>query len=268
MTKLRHLIAACLVLAAAAPALAAQEPRPAAGDPRLRVARPAAGDPRLRVVPYDPAQVVTIRAALGYQMMIEFEDGERIENVAVGDSIGWQVIPSRKANLLFLKPMDHAPATNMTVVTSLRRYAFELNVRPGPVKADDPSLIYSLRFEYPAPVVPVIAAPEAPPRPPQDVNHAYSYEGSQQNLPVRLFDDGQATYFRFAEGVSFPAIFAVEADRSEAVVNFHVHDGYLVVDRLARGFVLRRGKEETRIFNDGFHDAEPGPSSPQPRRKK
>lgn len=252
----RALFAALLVLATAAPALAAVEPRPDGGDPRLRV------------VPYDPSQVVTVRAALGYQMMIEFDAGERIENVAVGDLLGWQVIPSRKGNLLFLKPMDRAPATNMTVVTNLRRYAFELTAAPRPAKPDDPSLVYSLRFDYPAPVTPIAAPAQPTPAPPQDINHAYSYEGSAEILPVRLFDDGQSTYFRFAEGVSYPAIFAVEADHSEAVVNFHVRDGYLVVDRLARGFVLRRGKDETRIFNDGFRDAQPGPSSPQPRRKK
>ncbi len=227
---------------------------------------PAAVDHRLRVVPYDPDQVVPIRAALGYQMMIEFDPAERIENVAVGDSLGWQVVPSRRANLLFLKPMDHAPVTNMTVVTNMRRYAFELSVRPGPVRAGDPELIYSLRFEYPAPAA-VAAAEPPPPAPPQDVNHAYSYEGSAENLPMRLFDDGQATYFRFPEGASFPAIFAVEADKSESVVNFHLRDGYLVVERLAPGFVLRRGKVETRIFNDGFKDAEPGPLSPRPRVK-
>jgi type IV secretion system protein VirB9 len=255
--KLTPWLAACAVLALSAPAFAALEPHPDGGDPRLRV------------VPYDPSQVVTVRAALGYQLTIEFDPGERIENVAVGDSLGWQVVPSRKANLLFIKPMEHAPATNMTVVTNLRRYAFELSVRPGVVRANDPNLVYALRFEYPAPAAPVVVkAEEAPPAPPQDVNHAYSYEGSPQNLPVRLFDDGQATYFRFAEGMSYPAIFAVEADRTESVVNFHVRDGYLVVDRLAHGFVLRRGKDETRIFNDGFRDAEPGPQSPQPRRKK
>jgi type IV secretion system protein VirB9 len=228
---------------------------------------PSGGDPRLRVVGYDPLQVVNIRAVLGYQMMIEFDPAERIENVAIGDSLGWQVIPSRKANLLFLKPMERAPATNMTVVTDLRRYAFALSVRPGVARPDDPDVIYSLRFEYPAPAAPIVEAAAPPPAPPEDVNHAYSYEGSAQNLPVRIFDDGRATYFRFAADASYPAIFAVEADKSEAVVNFHSSQGYLVVDRLARGFVLRRGKVETRIFNDGFREAQPGPLSPQPRHK-
>ena len=229
---------------------------------------PAGSDPRIRIVPYDPLQVIALRGVLGSQTMIEFEPAERIENVAIGDSLGWQVIPSRRANLLFLKPMAHTAVTNMTVVTNMRRYAFELTVRRTLARPNDPDVIYNLRFQYPAPLVPIVKVPEPePPKPPQDVNHAYSYQGAVQNLPQRIFDDGRLTYFRFAEEASVPAIFAIEADKSEAVVNFRSQDGYLVVDRLARAFVLRRGKEETRIFNDGFHEAEPGPLSPRPRSK-
>lgn len=235
------------------PALALIEPHSGGGDPHIRIA------------PYDPDEVVAVRAVLGYQLTIEFEPGERIENVAIGDSLGWQVVPSRKADLLFVKPMDRAPLTNMTVVTSLRRYAFELSVRPAARGARD--AVYTLRFAYPAPAAPVITAPE-PPKPPEDRNHAYSYEGSAVLLPTRLFDDGQATWFQFAKGAEYPAVYAIESDGTQALVNFHSRDSYLVVDRMARGFVLRRGKEETRIFNDGFETPGPGPLSPRPRVKK
>ena len=227
---------------------------------------PGPGDPRLREVLYDPHQVVTVRAALGYQLTIEFDPAERIENVAIGDSLGWQVVPSRRANLLFLKPMDKAPPTNMEVVTSLRRYAFELVVRSDAGSRRAPPPTYNLRFLYPAPETPLVPAPELVP-PPQDVNHAYSYQGSKANLPQRVFDDGQATYFQFAPGAAVPAIFALESDKSEAVVNSHTREGYTVVDRLAPGFVLRSGTEETRLFNDGYRTAEPGPLSPQPKPK-
>ena len=257
---MRRLRSACIAAAGlfllASPALAAQQPTPAGADARLRV------------VLYDPLQVVALRGVLGYQTMIEFDPAERIENVAIGDSLGWQVIPNRKANLLFLKPMTKGPVTNMTVVTSLRRYTFELSAARNPRGAGDSGVIYDLRFEYPAPMVPIVTTPEPPPpKPPEDLNHAYSYEGSAQNLPLRVFDDGHSTYFRFADDASYPAIFTVEADKTEAVVNLRSRDGYLVIDRLARGFVLRRGKVETRIFNDGFREVAAGPLSPQPRHK-
>jgi type IV secretion system protein VirB9 len=228
---------------------------------------PAGADPRLCVVLYDPLQVVAMRGALGYQTVIEFDPAERIENVAIGDSLSWQVVPNRQANLLFLKPMARAPVTNMTVVTNMRRYAFELSISPAR-PGDDRDVIYELRFEYPPPVTPLVIAPQPPaPEPPEDVNHAYSYAGSTQNLPIRVFDDGHVTYFRFADDASFPAIFAVEGDNTEAVVNFRSLDGYVVVDRLARAFVLRRGNVATRIINDGFPRAQASELAPQLRHR-
>lgn len=208
---------------------------------------PGPGDPRIFMVGYDESQVVELHGVLDYQMTLEFDPEEKIENVAIGDGLAWQVTPNKKANLLFLKPMAARPPTNMTVVTNLRRYQFELSVR---AKAAPNTIPYVVRFVYPAPVrvlpdVPIAVAPV-------DRNHAYAFKGSTTLLPVALFDDGQSTYFRFAPGQELPAIYAVEADRQESLVNLRVRDQYVVVDRLARGFVLRRGKEATSIENHGF----------------
>jgi type IV secretion system protein VirB9 len=212
------------------------------------VPRPGAGDPRIHVVEYDPEAVVELRVALGYQLSVEFDQGERIENVAIGDSLGWQVTPNRRANLLFLKPMAQRPATNMTVVTNLRRYNFELGLRPRATARRAP---FSVRFLYAPPAVAFIAPPP-PPAPPEERNVAYSYEGSSKTLPVKVFDDGRDTYFAFRAEEDLPAIFALDPDGGEAVVNTRQRDGYVVVDRVVRGFVLRRGSEVTKVYNDGF----------------
>jgi type IV secretion system protein VirB9 len=213
--------------------------------------------------------VVVLNATLGYQTFIEFSPDEHIENVAVGDATGWQITPNRAANLLFIKPMGEVPATNMTVVTNYRHYAFELNARPH-APANDKSIVYTLRFQYPDVAVARLtdkpAAPEAPPVP-KVANSAYSYDGSSKIVPARIFDDGHATYFEFREGESYPAIFSVDGDKNEVLVNSYMRDNYLIVDMLARGFVLRQGKEVTRIYNDGFQTAAPGPQSPQRRTK-
>jgi type IV secretion system protein VirB9 len=224
---------------------------------------PGPGDPRIYEVLYDPTQVVELHGALGFQLSLEFDPAEHIENVAIGDSLGWQVTPNRKANVLFIKPMALRPDTNMTVVTNLRRYDFALSV-----KAHTParSIPFSVRFIYPPPVFASVAPPPPPP-PPLDRNHAYSYQGSSKILPTRLFDDGQATYFAFRDQEDLPAIFAVEPGGAESVVNSHVSDGYIVVDRLARGFVLRRGGEVTRVFNDGYHAQAASALSPKRKPK-
>jgi type IV secretion system protein VirB9 len=235
------------------------------------VPRPGSGDPRIYVVDYDPTEVVELHATLGFQTFIEFSPDERIENVAVGEAMGWQITPNRKANLLFVKPLSEVPVTNMTVVTNLRHYAFELSVRP---RNNDKSVIYTLRFLYPEMATATVAAPVTTPPPPpapqlpKIVNDAYSYDGSSKILPTRVFDDGHATYFQFREGEEYPAIFSVDADKSEVVVNSYMREGYVAVDRIAPGFVLRQGSEITHIYNDGFHSAVPGPQSPKRRVKK
>jgi type IV secretion system protein VirB9 len=229
---------------------------------------PGPGDPRIRVIHYDPNEVVELQGALGYQMTVEFGPGERIENVSIGDGLGWQVTPNHKANLLFLKPLDAASATDMTVITNLRRYVFDLSAR-RPARRGDRGLIFRLRFEYPEPFVARADPPPPPPPipPPRDVNHAYHIDGSAKIAPLRVFDDGRTTYFAFAATADYPAIFAVEPDRKESMVNTAIRQGYLTVDRLAGAFVLRQGAEITRIINDGFAPATPGPLSPKVVRR-
>jgi type IV secretion system protein VirB9 len=215
---------------------------------------PSSGDPRIRVVPYAPDEVVLLNATLGYAVTVEFGDGERVETVSIGDSLGWQVTPNRRANLLFVKPIERAAPTDMTVVTNLRTYTLELRARPRS-RGDDKGVIYALKFDYPEPAVAAAEPPPPPkpPEPPKDVNHAYSFQGSQKGLPLRVFDDGQSTYFSFAETTDYPAIFAVDPDNKEASVNVAQRDGFVVIDRLAPAFVLRRGADVTRIINGGYH---------------
>ena len=244
----RAMLFAAVLALSAAPALAV-EPHPGAGDPRIFE------------VMYDPSDVVELHGVLGYQLSLEFDPSEHIENVAIGDALGWQVTPNRKANLLFLKPQAKRPDTNMTVVTNLRRYNFQLSVRErAPAKA----IPYSVRFLYPVEAVASVEPPP-PPTPPVDRNHAYSYQGSAKALPTQLFDDGQATYFAFSSQEDLPAIFAVDPDGGEAVVNSHMLLGYIVVDRIAPGFVLRRGSEVTKVFNDGWKSQQASALSPKPR---
>ena len=72
--------------APAPPPVAALSPvsaAPAPESPETAAPQARPSDARIRVVPYIPNSIVELKAALGYQLMIEFGPDERIENVAI-----------------------------------------------------------------------------------------------------------------------------------------------------------------------------------------
>lgn len=226
-------------------------------------------DPRIRTIQYDPDQVVQLRGWFGFQQMIEFAPDEHIENVSIGDALGWQVTPNKKANLLFLKPIDRSAVTNMTVVTDKHRYAFDLTVATEKVRPA--AMAYVVRFRYPqeGPVQVVEVAP--PPAPevvaPEAWNFAYTYAGAKEILPSKVFDDGRSTFFSWPANTAVPGIFAIGADGGESLVNYAVRGQYLVVDQLSPRFVLRSGKSVTTVINGAYATPQGGPGSPTPAAK-
>ncbi len=192
-------------------------------------------DPHIQTVMYDPDRVVELRGALGWQIMIEFAADERIENVSIGDSLAWQVTPNKRAKMLFLKPLLRNATTNMTVITSQRRYAFALST--GPRTARTP---WILQFQYPAPAV--LMLPEPVPPPPAALNFGYVRAGHAAVMPTRVWDDGRQTYFEFGPNTPFPAIFAVgPGKKDESLVNVVTRGRVQVVQQTGWSFILRAG---------------------------
>lgn len=201
------------------------------------VPRPGPVDPHIQSVLYDPDGVVELKGAMGWQIMIEFGGDERIENVSIGDSLAWQVTPNKRAKMLFLKPLLRNGSTNMTVVTSMRRYAFALSTGPRSVVTP-----WVLRFDYPAPVVEILPAP--PPPPPVNLYFGYVRAGSPAVMPSRVWDDGRQTYFEFDPETPIPAIFAAGPGRKdESLVNVVTRGRVQVVQQTGRRFILRAGRQ-------------------------
>jgi type IV secretion system protein VirB9 len=98
--------------------------------------------------------------------------------------------------------------------------------------------------------VPAAAAPT--------LNLAYSVKGGRRLAPVRVYDDGKSTFFQFAEAAEAAAIFVIGPDGKEEMVNAQWRGPYMVVDQIAREFVLRVGRASMRIRNDGWRE----PSAP------
>lgn len=200
--------------------------------------------PHVRVVSYDPNQTVSLVGVFGFQIMVQFAADERIENVAIGDGGGWQVTPNQRANLLFLKPLSREAPTNLTVMTDRRRYLFELSA-VAPEAANSADIPYVLEYTYPKPV-------EAAPSPPLAKNRAYRLEGDATLWPNEIFDDGVFTYFHWPEGRAIPAVFSLSERNNEGLINYAFRQGYLVVEQVGPGFLLRSGKAEASVLNQAI----------------
>jgi type IV secretion system protein VirB9 len=221
---------------------------------------PARGivDSRMRTAVYDGDEVYRLRGYVGYQIDIEFESGEIFTGLGAGDLEGLSFVG--QDNHLFLKPRAARVATNLTVLTSRRHYQFDYTALAQRPAADDPGVIYSLRFTYPPP--PSQSAAEAAAKrldsqlqnagTQRPRNEDYWYCGRPALMPVAASDDGIHTRLRFAANSDLPAIFVRNEDGSESLLNFNMDAGDVVVHRVAQRFILRRGTLTGCIVNRGY----------------
>ena len=108
------LLLGCLTIGA--PSLAKAEEAPWAGR----------YDARVREVTFRPEEVVAINGSYGVSTMIVLGEDEKIETLALGDSIAWKVEPNKRGNIIFVKPVEKNAFSNLNVVTSKRIYSFIL----------------------------------------------------------------------------------------------------------------------------------------------
>lgn len=211
-------------------------------------------DGRVRTAAYSPEQVYTLYGAVGYQIDLEFEDGEEFAGLAAGDIEGLSFVA--QGNHLFLKPKASQVGTNLTVLTNRRHYQFDYTVVKAHASVASP--MYAVRFTYP-PKVDAVAeegrrteaalqkAGGLRPR-----NFDYAFCGNPAVKPEAAYDDGVRTWLKFPAKAELPAVFVRNDDDSESLLNFNMEDGLLVIHRVAHRFVVRRGRLTGCIVNQHF----------------
>jgi type IV secretion system protein VirB9 len=219
-------------------------------------------DARVRVLAYNPDDVILLRGYIGYQIHLQFARGEEFVNLGSGDNGAFDVGAER--NHLFIKPKEARASTNLTVLTNRRTYHFDYVVSAtAPTGAAAKRMVYSVRFLYPEEEARAAAANQQH----QELaarlqggttgrasNADYWFCGSESLKPVSAHDDGMQTRLRFHAGSDFPALFVQNDDSSESLLNFHIEKDEVVIHRVARRFVLRRGKLAGCIVNQSFAD--------------
>ncbi|KAB2654920.1 P-type conjugative transfer protein VirB9 [Brucella tritici] len=227
-------------------------------------------DNRVRFVDYQPYNVTRVIGSIRSSVQVEFAADEEIAHIALGNSVAWEVAPA--GNILFLKPRENQPVTNISVVTtrrdgSKRSYQMELVVREGSVAAGEATYFY-VKYRYPADEAERWRLEaEAAKRAAQAVladqvlnvheqygprNWRYSAQGSAAIEPQAVYDNGKITTFAFTGNQEMPAIYIENSDGTESLVPKTVQGDLVMVHAISRKFILRRGNDTLCIFNEAY----------------
>ncbi len=204
---------------------------------------------------YNPNDVYRYVGHYTYQGFIEFEEGETIGTISMGNPSLW--LFETLGNRLFLKPVgEDNSETNMTVISSKRVYHFELMAKEAK-GITDKDLIFVAKFVYPDEKDKnLVAFPKSLPSDEPDMrdlsiyNFNYQYTGEPTIAPIKIFDNGEFTYFQFAKkNAEIPAIFSVDSEGFESLINFRSAGNYIIVEKVAPQFTLRNGDEIVCAYN-------------------
>lgn len=245
----------------------------------LETPKSGAQDNRVRFVDYQPYDVTKVVGSLRSSVQIEFAPDEEIVHVALGNTVAWEVAPA--GNILFLKPRESHPTTNLQVVTARRddrkrSYQFELRSRDGAVETGADTY-FLVKFRYPGDEAETKRM-EAEARRAQENakfadtvldihqqygprNWKYTAQGSSSIEPRTVYDDGKTTTFAFEGNQEIPAIYIENTDGSESLVPKDVRENLVVAHAIGRKFILRRGDDVLCVFNQAYDGAGVNPGT-------
>ncbi|CCF00735.1 Type IV secretion system protein virB9 (plasmid) [Sinorhizobium fredii HH103] len=236
----------------------------------LEIPRGASQDSRVRFVDYQPYNITRIIGSLRSSVQVEFAADEEIAHVALGNSVAWEVAPA--GNILFLKPRENQPVTNISVVTtrrdgSTRSYQMELTIRDGKVEVGQNTYFY-VKYRYPADEAErrrQVAAARAIAAQAKEAdklftlheaygprNWRYSAQGAQALEPQSVYDNGKVTAFAFVGNQEMPVIYIENSDGSESLVPKSVDGNLVLVHAISRKFILRSGGDVLCVFNEAY----------------
>lgn len=250
----------------------------------LEIPTSAQQDNRVRFVSYQPYNITRIVGTIRSSVQVEFAPDEEIAHVALGNTVAWEVAPA--GHILFLKPRENQPATNISVVTtrrdgSKRSYQMELVVRDGSVDAGQNTYFY-VKFRYPADEAQRKRLENEARRRAAEAGYAdqvlgiheqygprnwrYSAQGSAAIEPQAVYDNGKVTTFAFSGNQEMPAIYIENSDGTESLVPKTVQGDLVLVHALSRKFILRRGSDTLCIFNEAYSPVgvDPGTNTTSP----
>lgn len=237
---------------------------------------PIAIDSRVKTFVYSPNEVFTVVLSHGYHSYIEFDEGELIQTIAMGDSVNWKV--RSIDNRLFIMPVEPNGKTNMIVITSKKRsYVFDIICRVDSTKqvsqnydfSAERDLSYIVRFYYPKTANEFDYSEPTTTVPTEmyyteekldkiietnDTKYNYIYnagENSDDIVPRELFDDGLLTYFKFKDD-NIPKIFIKDKNGNEIPCKMLSFNNYIIIKGVHKRLLMRyKNKYVEVVSNSG-----------------
>ncbi|MBY5775216.1 TrbG/VirB9 family P-type conjugative transfer protein [Rhizobium leguminosarum] len=219
-----------------------------------------AADIRIKRYMYDQNNVYKLNLYLKSVTALQFETGENVESILIGDSASWEVVKLKMGNVISLKPIIDNALTNMTIYTDKRVYTFELfsagEMKAGVTAGADQS--FRTVFTYPE----KFTAMEKSVTKGTLINSNYMVSGQAPFRPVAVHDNSLQTTFVLPKGAPRPAVYRVAQDRQEMLINSRTDGDRIIVDGTDDFWVMRIGDQTVCI---GRSDVS---QNPQARRKQ
>ncbi|MFT4066697.1 TrbG/VirB9 family P-type conjugative transfer protein [Paraburkholderia sp.] len=275
---------------APAPRLRASSPstsRASASRAHINGPYPAPDDSSLVVYDYDPDYRYPVLVRTNEETHLVFGPDEEVVGVYLSDTgKRWLEHTALTKRDVFIEARLPALDNAATVITTRRRYELDLRSSDHDAAYQRVSWHYldtgsqmtagqvsPFGIEYPGNVPdannaarPDVGTPTnssasgdaraAGPRIPLDrANFDYRVEGSAPFAPVTVFDDGRFTYLQFPHHAELPAILVMDEKGQAGIASFiPLGDDFFEVQQITTyGLLLRRGKEEVRVFNGRGH---------------
>jgi type IV secretion system protein VirB9 len=194
-----------------------------------RTPRSMGADARVRAVTHSEADVIRVDLNLRVNTAIELGAGERISSVLIGDSEAFEVEVLSNRQTISIKPMIAGAQTNLIVYTGRR--AITLSLIEG--RSNTPT--YRVVLQYPDAQPRRVAAATS-----RDIGYGYSGDGEIR--PLRVWNNGNATFFEFAPGVR-PSVFGVDARGYEITLNSQTRGAIVRVSGVRDAYSIRIGDQ-------------------------
>lgn len=218
------------------------------------IEKPIATDSRIKTFIYSRNEVFRIVVHSGYQTVIEFGDGEEIQTISAGNNYAWSLNPIK--GMLVIKPLEDNITTNMTIITNMRIYQFELQSK-AMVHSIDEELVYVARFFYPDDGVDQIKTElfqgaNTMQEKVKAYNFNYTLEGSDNFAPVKVFDDGANTFMEFDKEVNITTLaFSAGDNASQRLVPAR-KGGYVVLNTVTSVINVNNAGQVVRVYNENY----------------